>query len=466
MANNLIAGYRNIVIAKKDATLQELGFNESNLIFIRSDGPDTLEYDPAGSINSLTGIRAGKGYEIFVKTNLDRSDLFAMPFPAEVNQDGYNLPIEMVDLDSLGLGIYDSNPYMRVYLTQFKSPSNANSLFGTSICVPKRLLSGDTDVVPLVIYSPGLGDRSTSKLVDLTKPYTGPNSQEIIKRLRPFDFISIQVMSQYNTDVPASAVMDLINMLTGIIPIPAKTASNENLGIRVYPIDLSRVYGLSFSAGSAINFKLNQAYPTLMAAIVSISGIFQNQALYNAVDCPVLVLQNQNDETVNISNATTITNALITANPVITPEKIIYPSGFNPQEYHDAVSQLIAGKGDDFLWKWLTKWKKSGLNYNIVQPHYLPINYKFPTTLKIVPHYGYKGTFLMASAFNPDGTNVQSFVWSKISGTGMFTSTDQAVVCITGASAGDVYQVTVVNSESQSFAATYMLKTADINTRV
>lgn len=81
MANNLVGGAPNAVVAKETVSFATAGITTGNMNIIYEVGNPLKSYDPSRTINGITGFEEGKGYYIVPKVDMDLEAYLIPPIP-------------------------------------------------------------------------------------------------------------------------------------------------------------------------------------------------------------------------------------------------------------------------------------------------------------------------------------------------------------------------------------------------
>lgn len=79
MAINIFGGRANVLIGLVSATIESIGFDDTNVIQIFEVGNSLKSWIPGRPFNPLTTISPDKGYYIYAKIDMDLTDYFAPP---------------------------------------------------------------------------------------------------------------------------------------------------------------------------------------------------------------------------------------------------------------------------------------------------------------------------------------------------------------------------------------------------
>ena len=85
MANNIIGGRPNVVIAKQTVSFSAVGINTANVtnIFLVDDA--LRSFNPARTLNPITMFETGKGYYINAREDMDLTQYVGPPFASNSN---------------------------------------------------------------------------------------------------------------------------------------------------------------------------------------------------------------------------------------------------------------------------------------------------------------------------------------------------------------------------------------------
>jgi predicted peptidase len=174
---------------------------------------------------------------------------------------------------------------------------------------------------PLLLFLHGAGE--TGDMLDFVKKYGPPNMIEHGYKF-PFIVISPQCPDEQTWSV------EVLDMLL-------------NEMVRLYHIDINRLYVTGLSMGGTATWELAEAYPSRFAAIVPICGQADPQKARLIRDLPVWVFHGAKDDIHPPEQSENMVNAL---KALGSPVKFtLYPEGD-----HDA---WTAAYLDPKLWEWL-----------------------------------------------------------------------------------------------------------------
>src|SRR5690606_24474026 len=129
---------------------------------------------------------------------------------------------------------------MKNYESYFVS-AKTNKIYGYIISVPLNYNPSSSTKYPLLVFMHGSGEKPGTLDYNLKSLKIHGPHKEIFSKGRAFPAVIVSIqMARFEAEVNASAVKELIDVITGAIEIPNPTKGAIGLG--KYNIDMNRIH--------------------------------------------------------------------------------------------------------------------------------------------------------------------------------------------------------------------------------